>query len=339
MSGSSRTAAARSPWLLLLIPASVYLASYAYLGLYHGRAWLWSTVVHESGRYTLLETTFYASHFLGHVPVLVTLAVTAAGSWLWLSPVPPVRSRRLTTAVAAGLLLLLVGSAAVAVGHFGGEDTAAFVLQQRQRPDLDVEGGSWNLHLPSTLIQLALIPVAVWLARRLWARPVACSRRGLGLLALAAISVVAITAVANSDPVAALTELWRDPRYLAHAVRELATFSLTYYPIPLAVLLAREALTSGRSGLRRCPDLAIAAAAVACAVGVGWMVAVSLSHDIGTLAQRPEFAHGGRLSISYLLASHAFEHVLDSVFFTLLTLLLVWLPRRGSQWGGEAVGQ
>ena len=174
----------------------------------------------------------------------------------------------------------------------------------------------------------------VWLARRLYRRPVACSRRGFGLLAAAAVLVVAITAVANGGSPAALVEVWRDPRYLAHSVRELVTFSLTYYPIPLAVLLALEAPARERSPLRRCPDLVIAAALVACAVGVGIQVAVSLSHDIGTLAQRPEFARGGRLSISYLLASHAFEHVLDSLFFALLTLLLAWgygVPSRPSR--------
>ena len=88
MNGPRRKAIAPDPRLLLLLPAAVYLVSYADLALYHGRAWLWSTVVHESGRYTLLETTFYASHFLGHVPVLLTVALLVAGSWQSMSPPP-----------------------------------------------------------------------------------------------------------------------------------------------------------------------------------------------------------------------------------------------------------
>ena len=38
---------------------------------------------------------------------------------------------------------------------------------------------------------------------------------------------------------------------------------------------------------------------------------------VGTLAQKPEFAKGGELSVIYLLASHFFEHFLDTIFFAL----------------------
>jgi hypothetical protein len=43
---------------------------------------------------------------------------------------------------------------------------------------------------------------------------------------------------------------------------------------------------------------------------------------IGQLAQTPPFAKAGTLSVPYLLASHYFEHLLDTIYFTLLTLLL-----------------
>lgn len=320
-----RKANAPDPRLLLLLPAAVYLASYADLALYHGRIWLWSTVVHESGRYTLLETTFYASHFLGHVPVLLTLALLAAGSWRSMSPPSPAPRGRVELLAITGLGLLVAGSLALAVGHFGLADTLSFILQRRQRPDLEAAGGSWRLHLPSTLLQLALIPVVVWLARQAFARPVAWSRRGLPLLAASVAVVAGVTWLATGDPLAAVAETWRDPRYLAHSVRELVTFPLTYYPLALAALLAGEAPAVRRE--RRAlsgPDLAIGGLAALFAAAFLYQVVVSLGHDIGALAQQPSFAEGGRLDISYLLASHFFEHFLDSLFFTLVTLLLVW---------------
>lgn len=327
MNGPERKTIAPDPRLLLLVPAAVYLVSYAVLALYHGRVWLWSTVVHESGRYTLLETTFYASHFLGHVPVLLTLALLAAGSWRSMSPPSPSPRRRSRLLVIAGLGLLVAGSLALAIGHFGLEDTLSFVLQQRQRPDLEVAGGSWKLHLPSTLLQLALIPVVVFLARQAFARPVTWSRRGLPLLAAAVAVAVAVTWLATGDPVVAVAEAWQDPRYLAHSVRELVTFPLTYYPLALAALLAGEPPAVRRE--RRAvswPDLAIGGLAALFAVAFLHQVVVSLGHDIGALAQQPSFAEGGRLGIPYLLASHFFEHFLDSLFFLLVTLLLVWAP-------------
>jgi hypothetical protein len=55
------------PWLLILLPLIAYGASYLYLAYYHHRWLLHPTVIHEGGRYSLLETMFYASHFLDSV--------------------------------------------------------------------------------------------------------------------------------------------------------------------------------------------------------------------------------------------------------------------------------
>ena len=324
MTGTERRAGVSDPRLLLLLPAAIYLASYANLALYHGRAWLWSTPVHESGRYTLLETTFYASHFLGHVPVLLTVALLAAGSWRSMSPPSPPPVGRGRALAVAGLGLLVAGSLALAILHFGLDDTLAFILQRRQRPDDAVAGGSWNLHLPSTLLQFALIPVAVFVARSAFARPVVWSRRGLALLVAAVAVAVGMTWLVNRDPLAAVAGVWSDPRYLAHSVRELVTFPLTYYPLALALLLGGEAPTRRERRAVSGPDLLVGALAALFAAGFLFQVAVSLGHDIGALAQQPAFAAGGRLGIPYLLASHFFEHVLDSLFFALATLLLVW---------------
>lgn len=324
-----------APRLLVLVPALTYLMSYLYLALYHGRLWLWPVVVHESGRYTLLETTFYASHFLGHVPVLVTIAFLLAGSWLCMSPGVAVGSASSLRWLAVGLMVLLAASVAISLAHFGSDDTLSFVLQLKQRPDLYTEGGAWNLHLPSTMLQVLLIPCAVWAARCLAGRPVVWSGRGIGLLATAAVILVAMTWLANARPPAAVAAVWSDPRYLAHSVRELATFPLTYYPIPLAVLLWRERPRAEHPVSRRLPEALIATAAVVFVLGFSVQVWISLANDVGSLAQRPAFARGGELSIPYLLASHSFEHVLDSIFFALVALLLVRAFQPGSE---EAAG-
>jgi hypothetical protein len=311
------------PRLLLAIPIATYGLSYLYLAGSHGRLDLWSVVVHESGRLTLLESTFYASHFLGHTPVLITIALLFGGCWLSMSPLLRTRSALTTRSLAGALAVLIATAAVISVWHFGVEDTVSFVLQRKQRPDLYTEGGSWNLHLPSTMLQFLLIPVVVWGARWMWCRPVEWSSRGLGLVVATVVAAVGFTWLANGQPFAALVGVWSDPRYLAHSVRELATFPLTYYPLPLATLLMaeetrpRDRRTHGRL------DLVPALALVLFLAGFCYQVVVSLAHDVGSLAQRPDFAHGGELSILYLLAAHYFEHFLDSIFFALLTLLAV----------------
>ena len=316
-------------WLLLLVPLMTYLLSYLVMAAYHQRLWLGTTVIHESGRLTLLETTFYASHFLGHTPVLVTIAFLFAGFWLTMTPAPePVISGRWTLLVAALMGLLLVIALVIGIGHFGFDDTFDFLRQRKQRPDLLVEGGSWNLHLPSTMLQFLLIPVTVWVVRRLFGRSVVWSLRGLGWLVAAIGVATAFTWLANSQPLAAVAGSWRDPRYLAHSVRELATFPLTYYPLAMAALLAAERPAwpprRADSGANR---MVIAAAAVFL-IGFGYQVTVSLANDVGSMAQRPEFAGGNQLSIAYLLSSHYYEHLLDSLFFALLTIFLVAIAGR-----------
>ncbi len=47
-----------------------------------------------------------------------------------------------------------------------------------------------------------------------------------------------------------------------------------------------------------------------------------LEHGVGDLTQRPDFARDGGLSVPYLLASHFFEHFLDSLFFAALCVLI-----------------
>jgi len=122
--------------------------------------------------------------------------------------------------------------------------------------------------------------------------------------------------------------LWADPRYLAHSVRELLTFPLTYFPVVLYFLYRdRREPTGGKADAKL--KVVIACLALVFLGGLLYQSIVPLSAGIGELAQKPGFAEGGRLSIAYLLASHYFEHVLDSVYFTLLCLLLHgWATRK-----------
>lgn len=65
-------------------------------------------------------------------------------------------------------------------------------------------------------------------------------------------------------------------------------------------------------------------------MGLFYQSYISLAAGIGRLAQKPFFAKNGELGIPYLLASHYFEHFLDTVYFTLLCLILYTYP--GKKW-------
>jgi hypothetical protein len=124
-----------------------------------------------------------------------------------------------------------------------------------------------------------------------------------------------------------IVDAWSSPRYLGHSVRETVTYTLTYFPLLLWFLTRRERPLSAKSpGCGRMTGFALVALA-AFMMLFTYQVLVSLHAGVGNLAQKPDFAIGGQLSIPYLLASHYFEHFLDTVFFTLTGLLFYSLSQ------------
>ncbi len=320
-----------SPKILIWIPVLVYLLSYAYLAYYHQKLWLFNTVVHEGGTLTFLENLFYASHFLGHIPVHVTLALVFTGSYLSFapphSPGAPRDSSGLYSALAAFLLFLICLSFVM----FGSEDTLAFILQRKQGVATYETGGSWNLHLPSTLLLIPLIPCYVGFARCFFGKPVHPNSQGLPFLGSGILLILTMTWLLNDHNLCPLWELWTNPRYMAHSVRELATFPLTYFPLPLYFLFKNEKNErEENSPIPNKTKALLFVPALLFLLGFSYQVAFSLSHGIENLAHKPPFAQGGRLSVTYLLTSHYFEHFLDTLFFTLVCLILARLgsPRQ-----------
>ena len=322
--GTTKTpSGARSPRLFLLAPLLVYGLSYAYLAYYHGKLWLLTTIIHEGGKLDLVGTLFYAPHFIGHLPVITVVALFFAGYWLLL--VGDSLQVRLKSIVWA-LLVLLIASFMLGWVFFGGREMQDFLLQRRQSESVYGEGGSWNLHLPSTLLLPLLIPTFVLGSSRLLQRRRRSERRGVRHLLLGAGLTVLMTVLVNEDSLQTVRFIWDSPRYLAHSVRELATFPVTYFPLAVFFLMSRtrtagakeEPTESGQSPFFR----AALGGLIVFGLGVLYQSWKALGAGIPELAQKPAFARPDGLGIPYLLASHYFEHFLDSWFFALLCLLL-----------------
>lgn len=309
------------PWMLLGIPAGTYAASYLYLAAYHGRINLLSTVIHENGELTFLETVFYASHFLGHLTVHTTLAFFFAGSLLCLSPSDSKPAHKggsyfLLACVVVYLALCL----GLSLAWFGVEDTWSFFTLQKQRPDLYVAGGSWNLHLASTTLMLLFIPGYLVSAIAVWKRPLSINRSGRWLWLTGLGLFVLVTILANENPFQTLAFVWRDPRHLAHSIREIVTFATIYFPIPLYFFL-RHTPSERPNVLTVRQKAGLIGVGLVLVAGLFYQALIPLQSGIGGLAQNPGFANGKALSIPYLFSFHFFEHFLDTVYFTLVCLL------------------
>jgi len=308
---------------LVALPLLAYVVSYLYLAWYHKSLFLFNTIVHEGGTYTLLQTIFYFSHFLGHVPVHTMAALVFTGVYLSLTGKDAVLNQEKRTGrLMISLSLFLAGSFFLGLIFFGREDTFSFLLQQKQGVGMYAKGGSWNLHLPSSMLLFALIPVYVYLFKLISGRENRLNSKGLTYILGGFILLIVFTYMINGNIVHTMFKVWSDPRYLAHSVRELMTFPVTYFPITLFILLRNEkadgVIEKNDRGLRY---LIIFLAGIFL-LGIIFQAYVSLSVGIDNLSQRPYFANSGSLGIPYLLASHYFEHVLDTVYFTLLCLLL-----------------
>lgn len=322
-----------SEQILIVVPVLVYLISYFYLAWYHHRFFLFNTIIHENGDYTFLQTMFYASHFLGHIPVHTVLAFIFIGVYISFTDFTVEKYPKTGAATLLILLVIfLILSFVISLTVFGREDTFTFISQQKQNIGVYARGGSWNLHLPSTLLLFFFIPVYILGIKKLFGKNIDVNGKGLPYMIIGSLFFLSFTAFLNGNVVGVFSSTWKDPRYLAHSVRELMTFPLTYFPLPAYFILRRtksKGISEAR-GIERWLRYGIILLTVAFLIGFFYQVYVPLSEGIGNLAQKPSFARDGRLGVPYLLASHFFEHFLDTIYFTLLCLLLYGLALQRS---------
>ena len=316
-----------SKWLIV-IPLLTYAISYIYLAYYHSTLNLWPVIIHEGGRYTLLETVLYASHFLGHVYVHVTLSFLFVGCFcLFHAPDSlPIRTFKTFVMPIVFLIIFLLISIVISLHLFGREETFSYLLQKKQSVTVYAQGGSWNLHLPSTMMLFLLIPAYLYVTLYLIRRSIGINLSGFRLIGVACLLFIIITICLNHDLYKPIKVGWTDPRYLAHSVRELATFPLTYFPLALCLLLKNnfnaQAIHTQRVHSTLHWKLLLIVALVFLVLFI-YQCLISLKSGISNLAQKPTFAKDGQLGVPYLLASHYFEHVLDTIFFACFCYILV----------------
>jgi hypothetical protein len=316
--------------ILLVLPFIVYFFSYLYLAFYHGKIFIFNTIVHESGKYTLLEDIFYASHFLGHIPICIVLGLIFVGTYLCLTEVDidAIKHIKLQRQIFYMVLFLML-SIFISLWNFGSQDTWAFVAQKKQSLNVYTQGGAWNLHFPSSAMLFLLIPIYLFLGKIIFKKKIHLNSLGIAYINWGLILFLSFTLFLNRHALETVFTMWTDPRYLAHSVRELATFPLTYFPLPLFFFLRTEKSdTQGQMHANRGFRIFIFVLAVLFLWGLIYQIYIPLTVGVEDLAQKPSFAKGGKLGVPYLLASHYFEHFLDTIFFYFLCVILYGLALR-----------
>lgn len=313
--------------ILVYFPFVVYLLSYLYLAYYHRTTLLFNTIIHEGGEYTLLETIFYASHFLGHIPVHTTIAFLFVGFYIFITDFNTIHINRKKITIillAITLVLFLVFSLILSNLLFGVEDTYKYMNQKKQSLVVMNEGGSWNLHYPSTIMLFLLIPIYIYSIKKTFHRKIVLNTDGLLYLVTGFIIFVVVSVIINPDIVKVTKYIWSNPRYMGHSIRELLTFPLTYFPIPLYFILKRECQLTTTQNTKTI-NIWILFIAMIFIIGLCYQSFSIISAGIGETAQQPSFARNGKLPIIYLLSSHYFEHILDTIYFSLISTILFYM--------------
>jgi hypothetical protein len=146
--------------ICIFIPSLLLVGAYIRMAIFHGRLWLFDTIVHENGRYTLLEVIFYFRHFCWEMPMKALYSMFIVGAFLYYGK--PVSGTKETHTVIPSRLILLSGLAVfllvsisiiMTIKDTGFRETMLGLLQYRtselKPPDF---GSHWRNHLLSNVV-------------------------------------------------------------------------------------------------------------------------------------------------------------------------------------------
>jgi hypothetical protein len=302
--------------ILLTIPITYFVISYIYLVWWHNKIFLWNVLIHENGRLTLLGSLFYFDHFVACVPAIVVFALCTAGGVALAGHAPSGINLHRTAFVAIFLLVgaaLMVFVAFIASVHtVGWQRTMDYAFQWVERDGIVSKGGNWNQlqlsNLPILLGTIGLSSAFVMFGKESGSK----GSGPLTALALLCIGVAAALCIVISAFSWGGWKSFLNPRWLAHSLREIATYPLTGIPIALSGVLLVEYYLSGLHTWAVEPrSLSLILIGTGIGIAIGEVILIK-DVNVLAIAQKPSFAVNG-LSISYLLCSHVFEHFLDFI--------------------------
>ncbi len=314
--------------IFLVVPLVVLSISYLYLSLEYQTLSLFSVKLHESGKYTLLQTILYFDHFVREIPTGIVYAFSVSVSFYLLSPLTGVSLhsiRRIFIPVAFSMLFFLFIVVSGAIYKAGFESFLLDLFQFRTRDDLVSYGSHWHSHLLDMSFVLLYSLALSFMYRGITGTPGRrINLRGMRLLLIWAAIFIACTMIFIPT-----IKFLADTRYLAHQLREIATHSMTTVPLAYGglVLFEGSLLKNAGSGRTNTQLIRIGALLMMAALVIPLFIAVSLmGRDIIAEAQK-------KASYWNLLASHYFEHTLDYFFVSALSIIFyisfLFKPKKG----------
>lgn len=294
----------------------VFLASYCFLSHVHRKWNVFPVIVHENGKYTLLQTIFYFDHVLREMPIAILMSLSLAIAFYLHSPLTKSKMEPVAKRIYRNSFLLTifltVTVIAAAIYQNGVRSAALDLFQFRTRDELLEYGSHWHFHLLHTVYFFVASLAVVQICRRLAPPWLEMNPHGKSLLVYWILFFTGLTVLFVPSLLP-----FSDARYLAHQMREIVTHSLTTLPLALATMLFYE----NRLDESVRPDLKTGTLRwgnylLPIVVAIPLFIFHRLSGvDILSIAQK-------KTGMGALLAFHFFEHLIDSILVASLSLFL-----------------
>jgi len=323
--------------LCFSLPVILLIGAYLYMTVSYQKLSLFNTVVHENGKYTLLEVIFYFRHFSWEMPGKAIYSLFIVGLFYYYGNASAKRekhkggnipgSRILISGISvAGILIITV---LITVYKFGIIETLHGMLQYRTSEIKPVSFGShWRNHFLSNIVLFSASAFLICLYRIVccggWVK-----RKYAGLYFIAGGLFILLSIAFGFS-----ADSFKTPSYLGHQLREIFGSD-----IPITMLLS--------AGTLICLELRYDRAGKAAATYqqptgksilylLRWLVPVVLisgyiiirvlSLDIsGEMSKLPG---AQSWSVPDIFAWHFFEHSLDYIFVVSFVYFLYLLTLR-----------
>lgn len=329
------------PFLGFAVPAFLIAGSYIDLAAAHHTWWLLNAIVHENGRYTLLQTIFYFRHFTWEIPGKALYSVFLVGVYFYYgnaverndrNPGPEISSRKIL--LAGAVCLAIVGAAILmTAGQVGWREALFGFLQYRRNESSPLEFGShWRNHFLSNVTLFASSGFCV-LLYRIFGQGGVWTTRKHRVLRLSLLVFLAATLMFGFS-----RDQFAAPSYLGHQLREILGTDLPItmlLAISLLICLERKYDANKRpeAGMRK-------SARKGLFLAICWLVPAILSTgylgirilNLDVAAELAKVSGTTDKSVLGTFCWHFYEHSLDYLFVTVTVYwLYLWLRKTESE--------
>ena len=167
------------------------------------------------------------------------------------------------------------------------------------------------------------IPVYVWAVLAFLNVPLRFNKKAWIYFVLAVLFIPGFNYLCEGNFFNDIKYAFTNNRYLAHSVREIITFPLTYFPLFFIVFYSMKNLGwPQKTNFDKQIKWVVFFSFGIFVLLFAYQVILPLLEGIGNLSQKPEFTKGNELPLVYLITSHYLEHFLDTIFFVLFS---AWL--------------